>query len=278
MTSFEILDFRARPATHEFMGIYERPGSRDPWAKFRSERPATTDVEGYFAQLRAHGIGHGVFTGRQGVLAGEDPIPNDFVLSTARASDGRVTAFAGIDPRDTAAALSEMDRCIDQGAKGFAFDPPSAVGFGAGETWDGAMMRPLLEHAQELAVPVVLTMGPIVGKHGDPEPVDRVAADLPELTIVCSHGVWPRTADMLALAFRRPNVVLELSIYLSYPGTRQLVQDAARSFLVDQLVYASAYPFMPLDSSRHVLALDADDEAKQKILAGNGRRLLGLAG
>jgi predicted TIM-barrel fold metal-dependent hydrolase len=273
-----IVDFRARPNTNEFMGIYSKELGRDPWAKFQTVRPPTVEVDEYLTMLAAEGIEHSVFIGRQGVLAGPKFIPNDFVLEVAERSGGSIYPFAGVSAVDTSEAISEMDRCAAAGTRGFAFDPPSPMGYGAGETWDGPSMVPLLEHASRLDLPVVLTTGPIVGMHGRPEPIDRIASDLPNLTIICSHGIWPRTQDMIALAFRRPNVVLETSIYLTYPGAGPLLAEAASTLIPDQIVYASAFPFLPIDSHTHVSELAIPNEIRSKILFENAARILDIKG
>lgn len=269
-----VIDFRARPNTEPFMGIYDSP-DRDPWKKFRTPRPPTQSLSEYVGRLEAAGISVGVFTGRQGVLAGAHPISNDYIASCVHAHPGLIRGFGGIDPRQTKAALVEIERCVrDLGLSGIALDPPSAL-TGSGPSWDDEeLMFPIYQRASELGVPVVLTIGPIVGRHGSPHLVDRVAVAFPNLQIVCSHGVWPQTTELIALAFRRTNVILETSIYYTYPGASPLIVEAANTIIPDQIVYASAYPFTPLEGIDHFRKLGFTDKALEAVCYGNAARLL----
>lgn len=269
-----VIDFRARPNTEPFMGIYNSP-DRDPWRKFRTARPPTESLPAYVSHLKAAGIAVGVFTGRQGVLAGSHPISNDYIASCIDSNRDAIRGFGGIDPRNTASAIAEIDRCVKVlGLSGIALDPPSAL-IGNGPTWDDEqLMFPIYERASDLGVPVVLTMGPIVGRHGSPIAVDRVAVAFPSLQIVCSHGVWPQTTELIALAFRRTNVVLETSIYIAYPGAASLIAEAANSIIPEQIVYASAYPFTPLEGIERFRKIGLTDSALEAVCYGNAARIL----
>jgi predicted TIM-barrel fold metal-dependent hydrolase len=211
------------------------------------------------------------------VLAGDHAIPNDYIASCVKTYPDAIRGFGGIDPRQTTAALAEIDRCVQQlGLSGIALDPPSALG-GDGPTWDDEqLLFPLYERASKLGVPVVLTMGPVVGRHGSPHSVDRVAVAFPDLQIVCSHGVWPQTMELIALAFRRPNVTLETSIYIDYPGAAALIVEAANTLIRDQIVYASAYPFTPLEGIDRFRSLGFAKDALAAVCYGNAARLLKL--
>lgn len=273
-----VIDFRARPNTEPFMGIYNS-ADRDPWKKFRTMRPPTETLPEYVKHMTAAGVAVGVFTGRQGVLAGDHPIPNDYIASCVEAYPDTIRGFGGIDPRQTAAAIAEIDRCVQElGLSGIALDPPSALS-GNGPTWDDEyLLFPLYERASDVGVPVVLTMGPVVGRHGSPDVVDRVALAFPNLQIICSHGVWPQTAELIALAFRRSNVILETSIYIDYPGAAALIVEAANTIIQDQIVYASAYPFTPLEGIDHFRTIGFAKDALAAVCYGNAARILKVGG
>src|SRR5699024_7454746 len=117
---------------------------------------------------------------------------------------------------------------------------------------------------------------PLVGRASDPRSVDRVAEDFPDLTIVCSHGCWPKTDQFIALAYRHDNVYLESSIYEFLPGAQPFIE-AARTILQDRVVYASAFPFNPLDThKRFVETFDFPPDVLEKIMSGNAARVLGI--
>jgi predicted TIM-barrel fold metal-dependent hydrolase len=271
-----VIDFRSRPNTEPFMGIYSSP-DRDPWKKFRTVRPPTETLPQYVKNLAAAGVNVGVFTGRQGVLAGNHAIPNEYIASCVEAYPDSIRGFGGIDPRETGTAVAEIDRCVRElRLSGIALDPPSAL-TGDGPTWDDErLLFPLYERASDLGVAVVLTMGPVVGRHGAPSAVDRVAVAFPNLQIICSHGVWPQTMELIALAFRRSNVILETSIYIDYPGAAALIVDAANTIIQEQIVYASAYPFTPLEGIDRFRTLGFAKDALAAVCYGNAARILKL--
>lgn len=272
----KLIDFRARPNTGPFMGMYDSTG-RDPWKKFRTDRPPTGSLPEYFEHLKRVGVTVGVFTGRQGAAAGDHPISNDYIASCVEAEPDRIRGFGGIDPRQPADAIAEVDRCIKQlGLSGIALDPPFPFSAN-GPSWDDEqLLFPIYQRACELGVPVVLTMGPLVGRYGSPDGVDRVAVTFPNLQIICSHGVWPHTTEFIALAFRRSNVILETSIYIEYPGATALIVQAANSIIQEQIVYASAYPFTPLEGIERFRKSGFTDHALEAVCYGNAARVLKL--
>jgi predicted TIM-barrel fold metal-dependent hydrolase len=136
--------------------------------------------------------------------------------------------------------------------------------------------------AASLRVPVVITIGPLPVpgcylKHGAPMPVDEVASDFPELTHICAHGGWPWVDEMVAIAFRHPNVYFDTSIYHFLPGQEACVR-AANEIIGDKLLYASGFPFAPLAEAARYRALPFSDTVREQVMRGNAARILGLAG
>ena len=85
------------------------------------------------------------------------------------------------------------------------------------------------------------------------------------------------TTEMIALAFRRSNVILETSIYIDYPGAAALIVEAANSIIHTQIVYASAYPFTPLEGIERFRKLGFTDDALEAVCYGNAARILKIA-
>ena len=57
--------------------------------------------------------------------------------------------------------------------------------------------------------------------YGRPLWVDEVACDFPELTIVANHGGWPWVNELVAVAWKHPNVYIEIgAVSPKYIGTQ----------------------------------------------------------
>jgi predicted TIM-barrel fold metal-dependent hydrolase len=113
-------------------------------------------------------------------------------------------------------------------------------------------------------------------RHSDPDGVDRVAGEFPELKIVVSHAFWPWVTLGCGVAFRRPNVYLLPDVYrLTAPGSGQWVE-AVDVYLSERLLFGSAYPLM--DIGRMVDGYKArvdSEELQERILQQNAMTLLG---
>ena len=95
----------------------------------------------------------------------------------------------------------------------------------------------------------------------------------PDLVLVGSHSGWPFTATMIAVAWRRPNVYFENSFYHFAPGAEILV-DAANQMIGTKMLYASAYPFAPLEHLERFLRLGFEPEVLERVVYRNARDLL----
>ena len=269
------IDFRARPNTAEYMKMYTGPANARLWERFGYPEPPVVSLAEFVRALAANDIAHAVFTGRQSVSGGEivRGVSNDYVARCAAESGGRIVGFAGIDPTSGVAALREMERCVRQlGLRGVSLDPHTARSLPSDRG-----LYPVYEMAAELRIPVTFTMGPLVGRYAEPSAVDQVAEDFPGLTLVCSHGCWPQVTEFIALAYRRDNVYLEASIYEFLPGAEPFL-DAANTIIQDRVVYASAFPFNPLETLSRFTRLPFSAAALDKLVYGNASRVLGLDG
>jgi predicted TIM-barrel fold metal-dependent hydrolase len=269
-----IVDFRARPNTDVYMATCTGPAAEGEWLRFGFPPPPVVDLALFAADVRSCGIDKAVFTGRMKVENGQlvRGFPNDYVADCVASHPDLIVGMAGADASDPDAP-SEVRRAVgDLGLRGLSLDPAHT-----NRPPDHPQFYPLYEVAAQLDIPVVLTMGPLVGPvASDPIAVDHVASDFPGLTIVCSHGCWPRTDEFIALAYRHDHVYLEASIYEFLPGAEPFI-DAARDLLQDKVLYASAFPFNPLNTiERFRRAFDFRPEVLDKILGGNAARILKL--
>lgn len=118
---------------------------------------------------------------------------------------------------------------------------------------------PLWEKCVELGVPIQLHTGTtglgagmpggggIKLKYTRPIPyIDDVAADFPDLKIICLHPSYPWQDEAIAMAIHKPNIFFDLSGWAPkyFPDA---LRKEIRSRLKDRVMFASDYPIIPYD-------------------------------
>lgn len=278
-----IIDLRCRPAyLHDFFGatpgnaahatarwLNRRVGTRGPDNHFeRSLTPA-----GFLAEVRDAGLHKAVVVGRR---TPSQHLPNDTIHRIVHGHP-ELLGVGAVDPvvQGTEAALAEARRAIDVlGLAGIDIEP----GFGEpARAVDDPAYFPLYEYARDRGVPVFVMTGPTTPdlRFNDPAPLARVAQRYPTLPLVCYHGWWPNVQQALGVAFRYDNVHLVPDMYLFQPGSQGYVE-AANSFLADQLLFGSSYPFRPIRQSiEDAERLGLRDDVLERFFYANAARLLG---
>jgi predicted TIM-barrel fold metal-dependent hydrolase len=279
-----IIDMRLRPRwLHKFFG--STPGTPEyDVVRWLNRRVGSLDVD-HFAraadlpallrEMDEAGIALGVMVARSTPTV---RIRNDDLAAVADESGGRLVGIASVDPvalgRED--ALAELRRAVRElGLRGLNIDA------GFYETplrADDELLMPLYEECGRLGVPAFVMSGPTTPDlaFNDPLAVDAVARTFPKLSIVCSHGFYPRVADIVTVAFRNENVLVSPDMYLFSPGGR-LYAEAASGFMRDQLLFGSSYPFRAMRQGvddLHALGLAPD--VLEQVCVGNPRRLFGL--
>ncbi len=111
--------------------------------------------------------------------------------------------------------------------------------------------------------------------------LDKIACDFPELVLVANHGGWPWVTEMIAVAWRHPNVYIELGAvspkYFGTPGTGwEPLMRYGNTLLQNQVLFATDSMLSPKRCVDELKALLLKEEVKEKWLGGNAARLLGL--
>lgn len=260
-----VLDFRARPNTHEYLALFAGDGGG---------MPKPEPLAGFIAALDSAGVDQAVFPGRQSTIMiegrrAEVTLSNDYVAGCIKAYPDRLIGLVGVDPAKRLAALREIDRGIALlGMKGVSIDLP-------GVQADDRMMYPIYYKCMELGVPVVITQGPRMGNLSNPRAISTIAEDMPDLKIVCSHAIYPQVDEWIALAFRSRNIFIEASMYHFMPGAEAIFA-AANGPLQDKIIYGSAFPFAPLADVALFKARMPDAKALDKVLYRNAAGVLGI--
>jgi predicted TIM-barrel fold metal-dependent hydrolase len=106
--------------------------------------------------------------------------------------------------------------------------------------------------------------------------IDDVAADFPELKIVCAHISWPWEDEMLAIAKHKRNVYIDLSGELP-----SRIPDRWKQMLIgpmkNKFLFGTDYPVIsPKDWLADFEKIGFDEETKKHILYKNAKNVLNI--
>ena len=278
----DIIDFRLRPPTGGFLRtrIYSAPDNRDRYTSKLGFAPVVSaqlqSMPKLFEEMDAAGITRGVIVARNTDRLGT--ITNPEVAEIADRHPERFTAIGAVHPANRKLGSAQIEEARALGMRFVNFEPgalsePLHV--------DDRRLYPLYAQCEDSGMGIVLMSGGAAGpdiSYTAPEHIDRVLADFPDLTVVSSHGNWPWVQEIIHVAFRRPNLYLSPDMYLpNLPGMEDYIR-AANGFMADQLLFGTAYPFCPLvEYTKWFIEQPFKPASLEKALAGNAKRLLGLA-
>ena len=275
------LDIHVHPSTAEYLEGALGPYFGDLCNHFRLPHEVKT-VE----QMAAD------YEGMRGVLlawdaetaTGRPPVTNDWVSDVCKQYPDRFIPFASVDPHKGEAAIAEARRAVKElGMRGFKFQQ-AAMAF----TPSDRTFFPLWEEISNLGVPALFHVGTTGLGAGTPgghhieldyvRPIhlDTVAANFPNLTIICAHPAFPWQLEMNAIALHKANVHIDLSGWAPKYFPPELVREIGGR-LQDKTLFGTDYPFISPDRwLQEFDAMDLKDEVREKILFRNAERILGL--
>jgi len=240
-------------------------------------------TEDFIAMMDAAGIDVAVLLGEDQETTFNKKVPNDIVAELARAYPERFVGFAGVDPHKGEVGVEGLRKdVIGLGLRGAMISPWEHLMFSDDERYFH-----IYETCIELDIPIWIHTSfnlsrQIPMEYGHPLHLDRVAVKFPDLKIIAGHAGWPWVTEMVAVAWRHPNVYLEISgirqKYMGLPGTGwEPLIHYGNSVLQDKVLFATAWPLLPLEQAvQDVRNLPLKEEVKAKWLGENARRLLQL--
>ena len=217
-------------------------------------------------------------------VTGLTPVPNDHIAEGVRKHPGVFLGFGIVDPWMGKLALEEIRRIKDLGLHGIGEFNPARQHFYPNDT----RFYPLWEEAQKLGLPVLFHSGMAAAgagtpggmgfklKFGQPIYLDDVAADFPELKIICAHPSWPWQAESLAIARHKSNFYIDISGWAPKYFPQELVQHM-NTLLQDKVLFGSDWPAISVERwIEEFNQLNVKPEVRQKILLENTKKLFNL--
>ena len=215
---------------------------------------------------------------------GRPRVPNGLVAQAARDFPNVYIGFGSVDPLKGERAVAELDGIAELGLKGVKLHP-SLQAFAP----DDERHWPLYEKAEELGLVLLFhtgTSGIGGGQPGGqgirldyarPIRLDAVAASFPNLNIIAAHFGYPWHMELLAMALHKTNIYIDISGWAPRYIPAEVMRDL-KGRLQNQFLFGSDYPFIqPQRCLEELATLEIPEAALQKVLFGNGKRLLGLS-
>jgi predicted TIM-barrel fold metal-dependent hydrolase len=205
---------------------------------------------------------------------------NQYVAEYCAAAPDRLIAMGGVHPRFTDDAAAEVRRAADMGVRALKLHPPHMAVEPNAYLHGLDALRALYEEAQRLKLPVMIHTGTSIfpgarSRTGEPMPIDDVAVDFPDLTIILAHGGRPLWMEQAFFLVRRfPRVYMDVS---SIPPRSILRYWPRLAEVADKVLYGSDWPAPGVKSMagnlRGFRDLGLPAEAEAKILDLNARAL-----
>lgn len=204
---------------------------------------------------------------------------NDDLVQLINDYPQQIVGLAGIDVANISAAIQEIEQYVVNGpCQGIILEPgQDKVPWFVNDT----RVFPLYEYCQQHQIPIFMTYGGIMTpsiRYYAPEPLDDVLGAFPKLKIGLAHGGWPYVTEVCQMALNRGNLYLAPDFYLiESPGQNDYIM-ASNSFLSDRMMFASAYPLMPLkESAEYYMTSGIKETFLPKVMYQNAFNFLDLA-
>lgn len=207
-------------------------------------------------------------------------LPYEMVADAVQQYPDRFAGIAGIDPTEGMRGVRALERAVrDDGFVGAHLYPH----------WfelapDHAKYYPFYAKCIELDVPIQMQVGHALRYSvdrplknvGRPYTLDTIACDLPELKLVGIHLGWPWTEEMIAVAYKHPNVYIGSDAYAPKYWPESFVH-YINSWGMDKVIFGTDYPVIdPARALAEIDALGLRPEAKEKLLWKNANKLYNL--
>ena len=261
-----------------------RPQRSEQMARYFKRERRVVPVEEMADLYRARHMMAVIMNSTDITVTGQEPVPNDHIADVVARHPDVFLGFGVVDPAQGKLAQREIRRCKDLGLAGIGELHPARQHFYPNDR----EIYPLWETAAEVGLPVLFHGGYAAAgsgapggmgvklKYANPIHLDDVAADFPELTIICAHPSWPWESEALAVALHKPNVYIDLSGWAPKYMSAEM-RSYVNSRVQDKSLFGSDWPVLDVD--RWLTEFDAlgfKPEVRDKVLLQNAKKVFGL--
>lgn len=178
----------------------------------------------------------------------------------------RIVGLAGINPFERMEGVRKLERAV----KEFGFKGAHVHPFGFGLPINAAEWFPYYAKCAELDIPVVFQVGHsaefMPSACGRPILLDDIALYFPELKLIGGHTGWPWVEELIAMAWKHPNVYICVSGHAPKYWDPKLVK-FLNSRGQGKVVWGTDYPLILHEESlQQIDDLKLKSQAKQALL------------
>ena len=221
------------------------------------------------------------------VRAGDLRVPHSFeipyadVVEICVAHPERFSGLAGVDPFRGVAGLAELEQAVHE----YGF-----VGAHLYPHWfdlapDDAKYYPYYAKCCELDIPIMMQVGQNLvysrkrrlRSVAQPITLDQVACDFPDLKLIGIHLGMPWMQEMIAMAWKHPNVYIGGDAYAPRHWPEEFVH-YANSYGRGKCLFGTDWPVIdPERAVNEVADLELRPESWQALMRDNAMRVFALS-
>lgn len=209
---------------------------------------------------------------------GQNP---EYLVQLQNLYPNKFYGFIHCDPFEMEKALNDIDQYVIHGPLYGVVMEPGQFFLKEPMAADDERLYPIYEKCQQNDITLNLTFGGLFCaklEYYNPVYLDRVALLFPNLRIVCGHGGWPYTTEIMHVAYQREKVFLSPDVYMlpTQPGYMDYVV-AANYTLKNKILFGTAYPaYNPQEAVAMYQSLPLTEEALDHVLYQNAAKILGI--
>lgn len=241
-------------------------------------------LEQYIEKMDEAGIDRSFLIATKAGPAGH---PESFRLEPERVAKmvekypDRFSGLIGVDPTEGVRGVADMKFAVE--SMGFVGAHLYPHWFGLAP--DHRRYYPFYAKCVELDVPIQMQVGHCLrysATHplrsvGRPITLDTIACEIPELKLVGIHIGWPWTEEMIAVAYKHPNVYIGSDAYAPKHWPAEFVH-FINTFGQDKVMFGTDFPVIdPNRAVREIQDLGLREGSLAKLMGLNAAKLYGLA-
>lgn len=250
---------------------------------FNSPKAKSASAENLLNEMKRSGVEKSVIAGYGWTDISTAQLANDYLLDSANASDERLIPLCSANPIWGNAAIEEIERCADLGARGIGELHPDSQNF---LNSDFNSLAPFFEIARRLELPVLMHTSEPVGHSYPgkgtvtPEYSLALAEAFPHNVFVFAHfgGGLPFYALMPEVKERLRNVYFDSAAF-PFLYRPEVFEAAVSSAGKDRILFGSDFPLVSQERALNEFAeAHLCDEDQNAVLDANAHRVWSISG